>query len=79
MIALIYVLPKKRRSTHLKPIPELLLVADDINRLLTLLVDFLQTEPNILVLCLSVLQADEFNTMKGIACLGLHTCAAVAK
>lgn len=54
---------------HLKPIPELLLVADDINGLLTLLVDFLQTEPDILVLCLSVLQTDEFNTIQGIACL----------
>ncbi len=69
----------RRRCTDLKPVPELLLVADDINRLLTLLVDFLQTEPDTLILCLFMLQTNEFNTVQGVACLQLHTSAAVAK
>jgi len=56
--ALTYVFPK-RRCTHLKPISELLLVADDINRLLTPLVDFLQTQPDATVMLRSVLQMDD--------------------
>jgi len=74
-----YICVSKRRCTHLKPISELLLVADDINRLLTPLVDFLQTQPDATVMLRSVLQMDDSSTVQCIACLHLHTSAALAK
>ncbi len=60
---------------HLKPIPELFLVADDINRLLTLLVDFLQTEPDATVMCRWCCSTDGLFTVQYLACLQLHISA----